>query len=204
MRPWSTSCIAPTARQVEYAGGSAANAAVALSRLDRPVLLATAFTDDHYGADAADHLSAAGVRLAGDPAAIGHTSSAVATLGRRRRGVVRLRPRVAAQPARPAPALDPVVVHTSSLGAVLAPGADDGRGPAGPAAPDRPSSATTSTRGRASPAPAPTCVAAVHRIAGLADVVKASDEDLEALYPERTARRRGPRTCSRWGPRWSW
>lgn len=170
--------------QVEYAGGSAANAAVALSRLDRPVLLATAFTDDHYGGLLAHHLSAAGVRLAGDPAAIGHTSSAVATLDESGGASYVFDLEWQLNPLD-LTGLDPVVVHTSSLGAVLAPGADAVADLLGRLA----GSAIVSYDVNARPSitgTGPDVVAAVHRIASLADVVKASDEDLEALYPDRS------------------
>src|ERR1700759_1016205 len=64
----------------EYAGGSAANVAVALSRLGPPVRLATSFAADHHRELIADHLAQAGVTLACDPAAVEHTSTALATL----------------------------------------------------------------------------------------------------------------------------
>lgn len=169
--------------EVEYAGGSAANAAVALSRLDRRVLLATAFTGDHYGRILADHLAAAGVVLAGDPGAIDHTSSAVATIGADGAASYvfdlewRLNPVDLAD-------VEPAVVHTSSLAAVLAPGADDVA-----ALLDRLSgTALISYDVNARPTitgTGPDVVAAVSRIAALADIVKASDEDLAALFPDR-------------------
>ena len=78
-----------------------------------------------------------------------------------------------------------MVVHTSSLGAVLPPGSDDvvavleGLRP----------TATLSYDVNARPVvtgTGPEIVARVERIAGLADVVKASDEDVEALWPDLT------------------
>jgi fructokinase len=168
--------------QVEYAGGSAANAAVAMARLSRRVMLATAFTDDHYGRLLADHLARAGVTLASDPAAIDHTSSAVATIGADGAAsyVFDLEWRI-----NPVDLSDaqPLVVHTSSLGAILAPGADDVA-----ALLERlGESAIISYDINARPSitgTGPDVVAAVARIVALADVVKASDEDLEALYPD--------------------
>jgi fructokinase len=170
--------------QDEYAGGSAANAAVALSRLDKPVRLATAFTDDHYGRVLAEHLAAAGVRLAGDPQAIGHTSSATATLDDAGGASYVFDLEWRLNPVD-LDGVEPVVVHTSSLGAVLAPGADAVADLLGRLR----SSAIISYDVNARPSitgTGPDVVAAVHRIAALADIVKASDEDLEALYPGRT------------------
>ncbi|WP_300403332.1 PfkB family carbohydrate kinase [uncultured Nocardioides sp.] len=103
----------------ERAGGSAANVAVALARLGRPVRFATAFAEDEYGAVLADHLSAAGVDLASDPHVVGRTSSAVATIGSD--GAASYEFDVDWQlgevPVQPAP----MAVHVCSLGAVLAP-----------------------------------------------------------------------------------
>ena len=65
----------------EYAGGSAANVAVALARLGRPVRFVTAWADDARGRVLADHLDAAGVELATDPHALARTATAAATLG---------------------------------------------------------------------------------------------------------------------------
>ena len=45
----------------EYAGGSAANVAVALARLGRPVRFATSFAEDDHGRLIAEHLDSAGV-----------------------------------------------------------------------------------------------------------------------------------------------
>ena len=65
---------------VEYAGGSAANVAVALARLGRPVELLTAFGDDQRGAVLARHLNQSAVGMTGDPHRLERTSTALATL----------------------------------------------------------------------------------------------------------------------------
>lgn len=166
----------------EHAGGSAANTAVALARLDRPVRLLTAFAEDHYGRLLADHLAAAGVTLAGDPGAVDHTSSAVATLGPDGAATYVFDLQWRLHPVDLS-GVDPVFVHTSSLAAVLAPGCEDVAALLGRLA-DR---ALVSYDVNARPSvtgTGPDVVAAVERIAALADLVKASDEDLEALYPE--------------------
>ena len=70
---------------MEYAGGSAANVAVALARLGRPVGFATGYADDERGAAGRRAPRPAGCALAGDPGAVERTSTAVATIGGGRR-----------------------------------------------------------------------------------------------------------------------
>ncbi|QIK75412.1 PfkB family carbohydrate kinase [Nocardioides piscis] len=62
-------------------GGSAANAAVALARLGREAWLLTGWGDDDHGALLESHLAANGVRLAAQPCVFEETSRAVATIG---------------------------------------------------------------------------------------------------------------------------
>ena len=166
----------------EYAGGSAANVAVALARLGRPTRLATSFARDHHGEMIAAHLERAGVVLACDPAAVDHTSTAQATLGTAGAASYtfdidwRLLPVPGDE--------DPLVAHTCSLGAVLLPGADDVLALLTRLR-DR---ATVTYDVNARPAvtgTGPDVVARVERMVAVADLVKASDEDLETLYPGR-------------------
>jgi fructokinase len=166
----------------EYAGGSAANVAVALARLGRPTRLATSFARDHHGDMIARHLAAAGVTLACDPGAVERTSTARATIGTAGAAEYtfdldwRLRPVPDDE--------DPVVVHTCSLGAVLEPGADDVLALLRRLR-DR-STVTYDVNARpAVTGTGPDLVARVERMVAVADLVKASDEDLEALYPHR-------------------
>src|SRR3954454_19962416 len=107
----------------EYAGGSAANVAVALARLGRPTRLATSFAADRHGELFAAHLEAAGVALACDPAGVDHTSTAQATIGTTGAAsyTFDIEWRLLPVPDDE----DPLVVHTCSLAAVLPPGADD-------------------------------------------------------------------------------
>jgi fructokinase len=163
----------------EWPGGSAANVAVALARLGRPVRFATAYADDERGRALARHLDNAGVGLAGDPTFLSRTSSAAATIQPDGSATYsfdldwRLGPTLIGSPR---------FVHVCSLGAVVQPGADDVvrileelRG-----------SATVTYDINARPAvtgTGPDLVAAVERVAALADLVKASDEDLAVLYP---------------------
>jgi fructokinase len=127
----------------------------------------------------ARHLNQSAVAVVGDPFALERTATALATL-------------VADGSAsytfdiewrlNPLPDLTPVVVHTCSIGAVLTPGAQDVRRLLEELRP----TATVSYDVNARPAvtgTGPEVVRAVEDIAALADLVKASDEDLEQLYP---------------------
>ncbi|MBB6628757.1 carbohydrate kinase [Nocardioides sp. KIGAM211] len=167
--------------RTEYAGGSAANVAVALARLGRPVRFATSYADDAHGALIVAHLEKAGVRLASDPAAVARTSTALATIGADGAAHYdfdlewRLNPVEGDE--------QPLVVHTCSLGAVLAPGADDVLA----LVTRLRDVATISYDVNARPAITGTgadVVERVERVASVSDLVKASDEDLTALYPD--------------------
>lgn len=165
----------------EYAGGSAANVAVALARLGRPVRFATSFAEDDHGRLVAEHLDDAGVTLAADPGAVSRTSTAEATIGVDGAADYEfdLEWRLNPVPEEP----HPLVVHTCSLGAVLSPGADD----VFRLLERLREFATVSYDVNARPAitgTGPDLLDAVERMAGIADLVKASDEDLEALYPQ--------------------
>lgn len=170
-----------------HPGGSPANVAVALARLGRPVRFGTAYADDADGALVRAHLERAGVRPAGDGAVAERTSRAVA----------RLREDGSADYAFD---LDwrlgeievpdgetPCVVHAGSYGAVLAPGADAVLEQAR----RRRESATISYDINARPQVTGAGSAVRARVrdwVGLADLVKASDEDLETLWPELSQR----------------
>ena len=152
--------------------------AVALARLGRPVRFATAYAADPHGAMVSDYLRP-GVELASDPGAVEHRHCGRHDRQRRCR-LLRVRPDLAAEPVPLEP--PPVVVHTCSLGAVLEPGAADVVGMLERLR----TSATVTYDINARPAitgTGPDLVARVERVAGLADVVRASDEDLAALWP---------------------
>src|SRR3569623_3741713 len=70
----------PDGSTVEHAGGSAANVAVALARLGRPVQFLTAYGDDERGTALARHLNQAAVGRVGDPRILERTATAGATL----------------------------------------------------------------------------------------------------------------------------
>jgi fructokinase len=178
----------PDGTTVEHSGGSAANVAVALARLGRPVQLLTAYGDDERGAVLARHLNQSAVGLIGDPHSLERTATAAATLGPDGGAAYtfdidwRLN-------ALPDPS--PVVVHTCSIGAVLEPGASDVRRLVEALRPR----ATVSYDVNARPAvtgSGPDVVRAVEEMAALADLVKASTRTSSALLPRR-ARRPGGR-----------
>lgn len=164
----------------EHAGGSAANVAVALARLGRPVRFATAIADDRYGGLVAAYLGRDGVRLASEPEVIDRTASAQATLAADGSASYEfdLEWRLGEVPDDPRP----LAVHACSIGAVLAPGAEQVRAVLARMRPH----ATVTYDVNARPAitgAGPDLLAAVEAVVALADVVKASDEDLAVLHP---------------------
>lgn len=165
----------------EHVGGSAANVAVALSRLGRDVRFATSFADDAHGGMIVGHLERAGVRLANQPHSIARTSTAVATLDDDGAASYQFDLDWVLDP--PTVEGAPKAVHVCSLGAVLSPGSDVVhdvvrrlRG-----------SALISYDINARPVitgSGPELLERVERIVAASQLVKASDEDLAALYPE--------------------
>ena len=167
----------------EYPGGSAANVAVALARLGRPVRLATSFAEDDRGRIVRDHLEQAGVSLAVDPHSLERTSTAVATIAAD--GSASYEFDLDWQ-LHGSGEVDPgaIAVHTCSLGAVVQPGADDVL----ELVTRLRQTATVTYDVNARPAitgAGPETVAAVERMVAVSDIVRASDEDLAALYPGR-------------------
>jgi fructokinase len=169
----------PDGTALEHAGGSAANVAVALARLGRPAQFLTAYADDEHGAFLARHLNQSAVGVVGDPHSLERTATARATLAADGGATYtfdidwRL---------NPLPELSPVAVHACSIGAVLEPGADDVRRLLEKLRPN----ATITYDVNARPAVTglgDELVRAVEDVTALADLVKASDEDLAVLYP---------------------
>ena len=165
---------------VEHPGGSPANVAVALARLGADVGLATAYADDRLGGLLDQHFANAGVSLAGDPHVLARTSSAVATLDDTGAAsyVFDLE-----WDLPPVPTADPpALVHTGSLAAVMEPGAGTVAAAIAALAPTSTVSYDINARPAATGVDAE-IVARVEALVALSDVVKASDEDLEVLYP---------------------
>jgi fructokinase len=165
----------------EHVGGSAANVAVALARLGRSVRFATSFADDPHGRMVAEHLERAGVRLTNDPHSIARTSTAVATLDSDGAASYAFDLEWVLDP--PSVEEAPGAVHVCSLGAVLTPGAEVVHA----AASRLHGIALVSYDVNARPivtGTGPDLVERVERLASVSDLVKASDEDLAALYPD--------------------
>ncbi|MER5349189.1 carbohydrate kinase [Kitasatospora sp. NPDC002551] len=169
-----------------HPGGSPANVAYGLARLGQPVALLTELADDPYGRLIRAHLESAGVTLLREPAAGDdgpRTPSAVVRLDAEGRAHYTF------DIGWTLPAIElpfpPGHLHIGSIAAVTEPGAA-----AVLALVER-------RRGRASVSYDPNvrpalmgehaeAVRRVERCVALSDLVKASDEDLAWLYPDRT------------------
>lgn len=164
----------------EHVGGSCLNAACGLARLGHPTALACWIGADEHGRLVADHLSAAGVALVPGSDAAPRTPVARATLDAA--GAATYTFDLASD--LPAPAgLDTYChLHTGSLAAAIEPGTAK----IAAVLAERREHATVSFDPNVRPAlagPRDEARAQVERFVALADVVKASDEDLAWLYP---------------------
>jgi len=167
----------------EHAGGCPANVAVALARLGHAVDLATSLGDDRLGALLSRHFAEAGVSLVGGSSGGSRTSSALASLDGT--GAASYTFDLVWDIEPPRVDRPPVLVHVGSLGAVLLPGADA----VAETVTALRESATVSYDLNARPAATgvdAALVERVERLVALSDVVKASDEDLLAMYSDRT------------------
>lgn len=174
----------PSGAVTEHPGGSPANVAVGLARLGRPTLLLTDIGEDRYGDLLARHLSAEHVQLMFPPRPGASTSAARATLGPD--GSASYAFDLRWQPPLPLESPPARVVHTGSLGAVLAPGSSVALDLVERLAPEATITYDLNIRpalmGEAGP-----LWRRVERVVDLADVVKASDEDLAHLMPDESA-----------------
>ncbi|MFF5503473.1 carbohydrate kinase [Streptomyces roseolus] len=172
----------PGAADVVHPGGSPANVAYGLARLGRATTLLTQLADDSAGRLIAGHLTGAGVRLAlgGAPA---RTPSAVVSLDGSGRATYAFDIAWTLSAEEPPATPEPVRhVHLGSIAAVTDPGAATVL-----ALTERlRATATVSYDPNVRPAlmgERAAAVARVERCVALADVVKASDEDLAWLHP---------------------
>lgn len=170
----------PDGLSVERPGGSAANTAVALARLGRPVVLASSWGLDDRGRALESHLAGNAIDLAMDPRILARTSSARATI--HADGSASYAFDLDWQ-LPPMPAQDPYLLHVCSLGVVVEPGCHDvhalveGLHESTWVTYDinvRP--AVTGT--------GPEVLERIERMAAMSDLVKVSDEDLAAIYPD--------------------
>ena len=171
----------PDGSRAEHAGGSPANVAVGLGRLGLEVTLATSIGDDAHGELIEAHLSESGVALTAGSRTPGRTSSSVAHLGPG--GAATYDFDVTWDPGPIATPGDVRAVHTGSIAATLAPGADDVETLVRQLQP----TAVVTFDPNIRPALLPDRDDAIRRVdllVGLADVVKVSDEDLRWLDPD--------------------
>jgi fructokinase len=179
----------------EHPGGSPMNVAIGLGRLGRPVDLLTWFGQDARGTALREHIAESAVRVVEGSDGAASTSVAVATLDAT--GAATYTFELDWQvPPRAEQLDDAVVVHSSTIGAALAPG--------GEAVLDLLSRARTSATVTYDPNVRPALLgdgarALVERLVELADVVKVSDEDLAWCEPGSTPGAVAARWASR-GP----
>lgn len=167
----------PDGTRNEHAGGSPMNVAVGLGRAGLDVTLATTLGDDAYGELIRWHLSESRVRVLDSIS--DRTSSALARLDDH--GSATYTFDVAWDPGPIDPG-KPLAVHTGSIAAALAPGAAEVEALLDRLRPT--SIVTLDPNVRPSMTPDRDVVTShVERLVALADVVKASDEDLAWLYP---------------------
>ncbi|MFR9721789.1 carbohydrate kinase family protein [Streptomyces sp. MS19] len=162
-------------------GGSPANVAVGLHRLERPATLLTTWGDDPPGVLVAAHLGRIGVDVRRVPAGSGRTTVALAHLGDDGGATYDF---LAAWDPRELPVPDDTaVLHTGSLAVVVEPGAARVRDLCRA---QRQNGVTVAADLNVRPAVQPdrnAYRAACLALAGSVDVLKASDEDLAWLHP---------------------
>lgn len=178
-------CVADIVRvpglpDAAHPGGSPANVAYGLARLGRPTALLTQLGADREGELIGSHLRSAGVELLTDEQPGIRTPTAVVTLDAKGQAAYDFDIGWTLGPVRPPAGVRHV--HLGSIGAVTVPGADAALAVTEALRPD----ATVSYDPNIRPAllgERERAVARVERCVALADLVKASDEDLAWLYP---------------------
>ena len=173
--------IHPGQEPVDIPGGSPANVALGLARLGRDAELHCWIGTDERGQAVRSHLEASGVRLAPGADGATRTSTAQATIGEDRAATYVFD--LDWNPPRPTlpDGQAPLLVHTGSIAAILAPGA---------ATVEQVLRETRTTSTIAyDPNARPQLMGepedareVVERLVGLSDLVKCSDEDIAWLY----------------------
>lgn len=166
-----------------HPGGSPANVALGLARLDIPVTLKTRLGQDGFGEMISAHLEASGVRVDAGPKGGVSTSLAIATLAA---GIASYDFRIDWDLEAMAPLpIETRCLHTGSLATALPPGKasvldlverEHKRGRVTVSYDPNVRPALLGDAARARPD--------IERLVALSDVVKASDEDLRWLYPD--------------------
>jgi fructokinase len=164
---------------VEHIGGSPANVAVGLARLDHAVDFATCLGRDHRGERIAAHLRRHGVRVLGESFTDSPTSTAVATIDASGAASYEFDLYWDLPPLHPHTSTGHV--HTGSIGTILQPGAEQVLATLRAAHP----SATISYDPNIRPGIMGDLDLVRDQVEGLvalSDVVKASEDDLALLY----------------------
>ncbi len=164
----------------EHVGGSPLNVAIGLGRLGHEVSMATYFADDERGRSIRDALAADRVGLTPGSISASRTPTATATLDDA--GAATYEFDLTWAPPTPLPAPQGHL-HTGSIAVSLQPGASAVR--------DAVIAATAVGTVSLDPNPRPSIIGSaaenrsdIEELVGLADVVKASDEDIAWLYGE--------------------
>jgi fructokinase len=165
-------------------GGSPLNVSVGLQRLDVPTALHSSFGADAHGLTIAQHLEASGVSVTPGTARDRPTSVALAVIGPD--GGACYTFSVVWDPAPLEIASETIdAVHVGSVGTALEPGATTVEGLLRELRPTTVISFDPNVRPQLMGS-AEAALPRVERFVALADVVKASDEDLAWLYPATT------------------
>lgn len=170
----------PDGAVAEHVGGSPANVAMGLARLDHPVDFATVLGDDDHGTRCASLLDSVGVRLATGSTHDGATSTADATIDANGAASY-LFQLFWDLPVVDIPA-DTIHVHTGSIATTLQPGEAEVTSALVRARPTATTSYDPNVRPTIMGTPDEVRVR-VEELVALSDVVKASDEDIAFLYP---------------------
>ena len=176
--------IGENGRTTVFPGGSPANVAVSLARLGAHVQLATAYAADEEGGLLDRHFAASGVQLVGDPHVLPRTSSAKAMIDDH--GSATYDFDLLWELEMPTPDVAPVLVHVGSVSALLEPGADVVLDVVRRYAPSATISFDINARPSATGMGGPQR-ARIEELAGWADLVQASEEDLAAVWPSMDA-----------------
>jgi fructokinase len=167
--------------ETEHPGGSPMNVAVGLARLEMPTTLGTWIGADARGQAIRKHLAASGVHLVPGSEGAASTSTAIATIDDS--GAASYRFELSWR-LPPVPRwLHPAVVHAGSVGAIMAPGADDVLAAIKAFAPTATITYDPNVRGDVMGPPERLSLR-IQELVSLADIVKVSEEDLAYLYPD--------------------
>lgn len=170
--------------EVAHPGGSPLNVAVGVSRLGYEVSLHSAFGADAHGVAIARHLEAGGVSVTPGTVRDARTSVALANIAGDGSAAYTFAISWDPAPFDPEPGRF-AAVHTGSIGAALEPGAIAVERLLTRMRPDTVVSFDPNVR-PALQGDHEVAVARVERFVALADLVKASDEDVAWLYPDAT------------------